>query len=172
MTELAGTTITRADPLRRLGSFLIESVLWGLVYWMLSASLPWPGWAELIGTWPLYIAYKTVLLQRQGAHLGHRLAGIRIVDYRTGGPLSWSQAAIRTVPEFSHEAVIPLLVNVIMVTVREDHRSAFDLLAGTIAVRADEEPAEVEYEDEETAGTEQSAPDPEVYRESERPPFT
>lgn len=178
-----GETVThvRADEVDRFIGFIVESVIWSVVFFGLKSlfDTPLPFYVETIGTWPLFIAYKSFMLHKNGAHLGHMVAGIQIVDYRTGGKLSARQAVARTLPEFSYEFIIPLIVNVFMVIARDDHRHAFDLIAGTIAVKAKEEEAEAEYSDEETqrddprrSESRGAADDAVTYRESDRPPFT
>ena len=171
---------TRADEGDRWVGFLVETVIWGVVFFSLKGlfDTPLPFYVETIGTWPLFIAYKSFMLYKNGAHLGHMVAGIQIVDYRTGGKLSVGQAIARTIPEFSYELIIFLVVNAYMVMVRDDHRHAFDLIAGTIAVKAKDEEIEAEYTDEENSRDGGSGPqqketdDGTLYRESDRPPFT
>ena len=122
------------------------------------------------------LALRRSHLWRFGAHIGHLATGIRIVDYRTGGPISLKQASIRTIPELSYEFFVTAIINIILIFTREDHRHSFDLFAGTIAITSrDPEPSEASYHDEdqnqEMAKMPKTATDPILYRESDRPPF-
>lgn len=168
------TTHVRPDATSRFVSFMIESLLWSGIWFDIRALLPerWdiPFYLETIHTWPLFVTYKTLMLWKTGSHLGQMFAGYRIVDYRTGSSLTLPQAFLRTAPEFTYEFFVPLLINLAMVFLRDDHRHTFDLMAGTIAVEDARDETEVQYVDDEPAPP-PTQTDPKLYRESERPPF-
>ena len=171
-TDITTNSFTRADPVIRAGAFLIECIIWTFIWWGVSSQLSFPTYVELISTWPAFVIYKTTMLWRIGAHIGHLALGIRIVDYETGGHLSFKQAFIRTLPEVSYEFFVTAIINLLMIFNRADHRHCFDLFAGTIATISDNpETSNLSYHDE-TPDTKPTAPaDTTIYRKSEPPPF-
>ena len=52
-------------------------------------------WVLVTGT-AMFHATQICLLGFRGLTLGHLLAGVRVVDSRTGEPMGWKQAAVRT----------------------------------------------------------------------------
>ena len=168
-------TLVRTDPMDRFFGFIIEVVIWTSIYAGLRWTFDLPPYADIIGTWPIYITYKTIMLWKHGSHLGHMAIKAKIVDYQTGQPLTLGQAALRTVPEILHDLLIPLIINAAMTFMRDDHRHAFDIIAGTISVKRPDDPPHVDYQDDcanQNANSKPASnPDPNLYQESDRPPF-
>ncbi len=172
MPSTGAAVHTRTDPSIRCFGFIIESFLWSVIYFAISSALPIPPYLEFIGAWPIFIAYKTMMVWHTGSHIGHMVVGAQIVDYRTGNPVSFHQALFRTVPEILYAFLLPTAVNAAMIFFTKNHRHVFDQLAGTISVvRVDPRP-DIEYVDAEPP---QPAPpdddDPILYRESDRPRY-
>lgn len=182
--EITDTAIShvKADESERFVAFIVETFMWTGIYFLLSSAIdtPYPPYLEFLGTWPLFIAYKAYMVHQHGSHFGHMVAGIQIVDYRTGGKPRLSQVLARTIPELSYELLVPLIINAFMVIVRDDHRHSFDLFAGTIAVKRREDTTDVEYSDDEPTPPPEKKPEPddpilyrepEPYRETRKPRF-
>ena len=107
-------THVRADPLMRIVGYIIEIVVWSTIWWSISNTFTIPLWADVISTWPLYVAYKTLLLHHCSATLGHMVTGVRIVDYRSAQHPTLIQDATRSLLEISNELIIPLVFNTAM----------------------------------------------------------
>jgi len=85
-----GTQGVLARDLPRLGGFLIDSILVGLV----SEFIARGAWSYL-GAALLLAIYCTVMVATTGTTLGGRAVGIHAVDAKSGKKLSWAQSAKR-----------------------------------------------------------------------------
>jgi uncharacterized RDD family membrane protein YckC len=74
----------------------------------------------------LFFAELWILTALQGASLGHRLFGMKVVRFEDGGPLSARQALIRT---------ILLVLVVTAVTYDENGRGIHERLSGSVLTR-------------------------------------
>ena len=74
----------------------------------------------------LFFAQTWILIALQGASLGHRVFGMRVVRFEDGGPLSARQGLIRT---------ILLVLVVTAVTFDENGRGIHEWLSGSVLTR-------------------------------------
>jgi uncharacterized RDD family membrane protein YckC len=74
----------------------------------------------------LFFAQTWILIALQGASLGHRVFGMRVVRFEDGGPLSARQGLIRT---------ILLVLVVTAVTFDENGRGIHERLSGSVLTR-------------------------------------
>jgi len=74
------------------------------------------------------------LLGKCGGTVGHLVVGARVVDYRSGGPISKKQASRRSHLQLLGILIIPSIINCMMVLFRADRRHLYDLWAGTVVV--------------------------------------
>jgi uncharacterized RDD family membrane protein YckC len=82
---------------------LAEGILDSLVYWpvgfliaLLSLKIsPLAGASLSVLGYLIWLGYFVIMHRRYGQTLGKMMVKVRVVDYRTGGPLSWRQAWLR-----------------------------------------------------------------------------
>jgi uncharacterized RDD family membrane protein YckC len=90
----SGPTGPRASFFRRLGAWLIDGIILGVVSVVLQLALgrlPGEGIGALIG-----IAYLGFFEgSASGQTIGKRALGIRVIDYRTGGSIGYGRAVLR-----------------------------------------------------------------------------
>lgn len=95
----AGPAGPRAGAGRRIGAYLVDSLLAGLPLFVLIQAVP-AGPAVVLGV-AAWIAYFTFLESRPaGQTLGKRLFGIRVIVFTDGGSLDLQRAALRAVVRF------------------------------------------------------------------------
>jgi len=111
-------SLTYLDRRRRLIARLINSAIAG-------------GWLLAI---VLIIWIEPWLLGKCGGTVGHLVVGARVVDHRSGGPISKQQANRRSHLQFLSILIIPGIINCLMVLFRADRRHLYDLWAGTVVV--------------------------------------
>lgn len=141
-------------------AYILDTILLSLVGWVLEAVLFGPQNATLFGgmigvdvfpegwmSWdPLYLqifvlsihvtvscVYYTVGHRRFATTLGKWCLGIYVLDAKTRGFMSVSQALIRTFASIL--SIIPVGAGYLMVIFQPEKRALHDLLAGTVSVR-------------------------------------
>lgn len=116
--ETGALQLTYLDRRRRLIASLINRAI--AVGWLLAiVQIIW------IEPW---------LLGKCGGTLGHLVVGARVVDHRSGGPISRRQASRRSHLQLLSILIVPGFINCIMVLFRADRRHLYDLWAGTVVV--------------------------------------
>ena len=75
----------------------------------------------------IFFLEVSILTWLQGASLGHRLLGLKVIDYRTGGRVKLTQALIRT---------FLICIVITAITYDEENRGIHERLSGTKLVRA------------------------------------
>ncbi len=112
---------------RRLAGITVD---WLACYAIVAATLGGIGKMGPTDSWSvlgLFFAEVAILTALQGATLGHRIFGMKVVRYEDGGPITAIQALIRTT----------LLVLVITaVTYDDDGRGIHERLSGSVLTRA------------------------------------
>ena len=116
--ETGALQLTYLDRRRRLIASLINRAI--AVGWLLAiVQIIW------IDPW---------LLGKCGGTVGHLVVGARVVDHRSGGPISGQQASRRSHLQLLGILIIPGIINCMMVLFRADRRHLYDLWAGTVVV--------------------------------------
>ncbi|MDE2785053.1 MAG: RDD family protein [Chloroflexota bacterium] len=110
--------LTYLDRRRRLIAHLVNSAIAG-------------GWLLAI---VMIIWIEPWLLGKCGGTVGHLVVGARVVDHRSGGPISGQQASRRSHLQLLGILIIPVIINFMMVLFRADRRHLYDLWAGTVVV--------------------------------------
>ena len=112
---------------RRLAAVMVD---WLACYFIVAASAGGLGSMAANSAWSilvLFFAEISILSALQGATLGHRIFGIRIVRFIDGGAISPIQALIRSA----------LLVSVIFaITFDENGRGLHERLSGSVLTRS------------------------------------
>lgn len=118
---------TRVGLGRRMSALMVD---WLACYFIVAASAGGIGQMAPNRSWSvlaLFFAEIAILSALQGATLGHRIFGIKIIRFNDGGAITPIQALIRSA----------LLVTVIFaITFDENGRGMHERLSGTILTRA------------------------------------
>ena len=126
-------TMTCLGRWRRLGAFLIESLLWSSIGALIE--LPDPAGTVMV---PIVVVtnlcYRALMVSRYGGTLGHLAMRARVLSHSAGRPASPAQAWGRAAAGLLDLLAAPVLVNGVMVMTREDRRHLYDLLADTVVV--------------------------------------
>ena len=129
---------------RRLAGFLIEGIIWAIAG---SVTQPFEEPWETITTIILiaiHTLYRAWMVNQYGGVLGHLAVQARIVDHKTGQPVTQRQATARALMELLGLMIIPIIINMIMVLARRDRRHLYDLVAGTTVIEFHSEQTERE----------------------------
>lgn len=118
---------TRVSLGRRMSALMVD---WLACYFIVAASAGGIGQMAPNRSWTvlaLFFAEIAILSALQGASLGHRIFGIRIIRFADGGAITPVQALIRSA----------LLVTVIFaITFDEDGRGLHERFSGTVLTRS------------------------------------
>ncbi|MEY2850209.1 MAG: hypothetical protein RJA96_80 [Actinomycetota bacterium] len=118
---------TRVTLGRRMSALMVD---WLACYFIVAASAGGLGKMAPNRSWTvlaLFFAEVAILSALQGASLGHRIFGIKIMRFADGGAITPVQALIRSA----------LLVTVIFaITFDEDGRGMHERFSGTVLTRA------------------------------------
>ena len=118
---------TRVSLGRRMSALMVD---WLACYFIVAASAGGIGQMAPNRSWTvlaLFFAEITILSALQGASLGHRIFGIRIIRFADGGAITPVQALIRSA----------LLITVIFaITFDEDGRGLHERFSGTVLTRS------------------------------------
>ena len=121
------TNFVRVSLGRRLAALSVD---WLACYFIVAASSGGLGSMDPNSAWSilaLFFAEISIFSALQGASLGHRIFGIRIVRFADGGAISPIQALIRSA----------LLVSVIFaITFDENGRGMHERFSGSVLTRA------------------------------------
>ena len=117
----------RVSLRRRMAALLVD---WLACYFIVTATAGGIGKmapSRSITVLALFFAEVAILSALQGASLGHKIFGIRIVRFSDGGPISPLQALIRTA----------LLITVIFaITFDENGRGMHERFSGSVLTRS------------------------------------
>lgn len=86
-------SVNSVNMVRRLAALTID---WLAAYLITNAFHIGPASGKSATIMAIFFIEVTILVWLQGASLGHRLLGIKVVDYYTGGAISPVQAFVRT----------------------------------------------------------------------------
>ena len=118
---------TRVSLGRRMSALMVD---WLACYFIVAASAGGLGKMAPNRSWTvlaLFFAEVAILSALQGASLGHRIFGIKIIRFADGGAITPVQALIRSA----------LLVTVIFaITFDENGRGMHERFSGTVLTRA------------------------------------
>ncbi len=118
---------TRVSLGRRMSALMVD---WLACYFIVAASAGGIGQMAPNRSWTvlaLFFAEIAILSALQGASLGHRIFGIRIIRFADGGAITPVQALIRSA----------LLITVILaITFDEDGRGLHERFSGTVLTRS------------------------------------
>jgi uncharacterized RDD family membrane protein YckC len=96
----------RAGFWRRFGAALIDGIMIGLVYVLLSLALR--GVGTILGILVLFAYYVALEGGPRGQTLGKHALGIRVIDFDTGGPIGYGRAFVRVIGRWISAIVIYL----------------------------------------------------------------
>ena len=88
-----GPSGPRASFGRRVVAYLIDSILIGIVYGIAYAISEPLGWVASLVTGLIYFSYFDG--SENGQTVGKMALGIRVIDFRTGGPIGFGRGFIR-----------------------------------------------------------------------------
>jgi uncharacterized RDD family membrane protein YckC len=125
-----GPSGPRASFWQRLGAYLIDNILLFIPYVILFMISPALGYAGGLAIYLVYFSYFEG--GPSGQTLGKRALGIRVIDYRTGGPIGFGRGAIRYIGKLLSGLVI-LLGYLWMIWDREK-QTWHDKIATTVVV--------------------------------------
>ncbi len=118
---------TRVSLGRRMSALMVD---WLACYFIVAASAGGIGQMAPNRSWTvlaLFFAEIAILSALQGATLGHRIFGVKIIRFADGGTITPLQALIRSA----------LLVTVIFaITFDEDGRGLHERFSGTVLTRS------------------------------------
>jgi uncharacterized RDD family membrane protein YckC len=138
-TTASGPSGPRASFFRRLGAILIDGIILGIIGAVLSAVISDTA-ANAIGI-ALGLAYFGYLEgSPSGQTVGKRALGIRVIDFRGGGPIGFGRALIRYVARIL--STIPCLLGYFWMIWDGEKQTWHDKLATTVVVPASAYPVD------------------------------
>ncbi len=121
------TAFTRVSLGRRMAALMVD---WLACYFIVAASAGGIGQMAPNRSWTvlaLFFAQIAILSALQGATLGHRIFGVKIIRFADGGAITPIQALIRST----------LLVTVVFaITFDENGRGLHERFSGTVLTRS------------------------------------
>ena len=121
------TAFTRVSLGRRMAALMVD---WLACYFIVAASAGGIGQMATNRSWTvlaLFFAEIAILSALQGATLGHRIFGIKIIRFADGGAITPIQALIRS----------GLLITVVFaITFDENGRGLHERFSGTVLTRS------------------------------------
>ncbi len=119
----------------RFGATIIDGVLFAIVGAILRAIFGYAG--GTIVTFVGEIVYFTLLLSRRGQTVGNMAVGTRVVDARTGGPISVGKALGRFFSEILLFIllVIPWILDILWPLWDQKNQTLHDKMAGTLVIK-------------------------------------
>lgn len=135
MTEPAERTTSgpsgpRASFWRRLGAYLIDSVLLFIPYVIFFMISPGLGYALGLATAVAY--FGNFEGGQSGQTLGKRWLSIRVIDFRTGGPIGFGRGVIRYIGKILSS--IPLALGFFWMIWDREKQTWHDKIATTVVV--------------------------------------
>jgi uncharacterized RDD family membrane protein YckC len=129
----------RASFLQRLGAALIDAIIVGVVVALLEAILG-RGLGGLVGL-ALGIGYYGYLEgSASGQTIGKRALGIRVYDFRAGGPIGTSRGILRYFARIL--STIPLFLGYFWMLWDDEKQTWHDKIAGSVVVPVSAYPVE------------------------------
>ena len=129
----------RASFFRRLGAALIDGILLGIVAGVLEAGIS-RGVGSLL-SFAIGIAYYGWLEgSGSGQTLGKRALGIRVYDFRAGGPIGTSRGILRYFARIL--STIPLFLGYFWMLWDDEKQTWHDKIAGSVVVPVSTYPVE------------------------------
>lgn len=126
----SGPSGPRASFWRRLGAYLIDSVLLFIPYVIFFMIEPGLGYALGLA---LAVAYFTYFEGGQsGQTLGKRWLSIRVIDFRTGGPIGYGRGVIRYLGKIVSS--IPIALGFLWMIWDREKQTWHDKIATTVVV--------------------------------------
>jgi len=126
-----GPSGPRAGFWRRFGAYLLDTIILGIPYLVLYLIVgQGVAYALSIAIDLAYFAYFEG--GASGQTLGKRALGIRVIDFRTGGPIGYGRAGIRFVARIL--SALPLLLGYFWMLWDKEKQTWHDKLAGAVVV--------------------------------------
>jgi uncharacterized RDD family membrane protein YckC len=125
-----GPSGPRASFGQRLGAYLIDVILIGIVIGILTVILKTPGYFIGIAIGLAYFIYFEG--SPSGQTLGKQALGIRVIDYSTGGPLGYGKSFLRYVGRIASGAICAL--GYLWMLWDKEKQTWHDKIAGTVVV--------------------------------------
>jgi uncharacterized RDD family membrane protein YckC len=127
----SGPSGPRAGFWRRFGAYLIDGILLGVVYFILAAIFePTLGSALSLAVNIAYFGYFEG--GASGQTLGKRALGIRVIDFRGGGPIGFGRGVIRYIGKIISS--IPILLGFFWMLWDREKQTWHDKIATTVVV--------------------------------------
>jgi uncharacterized RDD family membrane protein YckC len=127
----------RAGGGRRIGAFLIDTVVAGVPFSLLATKLP-AAVGTVLGA-AVWMAYFALLESRPaGQTLGKRLFGIRVIVFTDGGPLDLPRAALRAAVRFVGSAALG--IGYLVAFFDREKQAWHDVAAQTVVVPVSDYP--------------------------------
>jgi uncharacterized RDD family membrane protein YckC len=134
-----GPSGPRAGFGRRLVAVIVDGIILGIPYWILLALI------SDTAAWGLSVlidaAYLTYLEgSAAGQTVGKKMLGIRVIDFRTGGPIGYGRAFIRYIGRFV--SAIAILVGYLWMLWDREKQTWHDKFANCVVVPTEAYPVE------------------------------
>ena len=134
-----------ASPGSRLGGYVIDLIAIAggvLTFWFLGVILGAIGFdiitiLVILASVLMPIVYFPYFWKTSGQTVGAKMMGLKVVRDRDGGPLTWGAAILRLIGYVISGAVF--CIGFIWILIDKRKRGWFDLIAGTVAIKADVE---------------------------------
>jgi uncharacterized RDD family membrane protein YckC len=133
-----GPSGPRASFWRRFGALLIDGIALGVVTGILAAFMSRNaanGISTLIG-----LIYFSYFEGTSGQTLGKKALGIRVIDFKAGGPIGFGRALIRYIGRIV--STIPLLLGYFWMLWDKEKQTWHDKFAGSVVVPESAYPVE------------------------------
>src|SRR5436305_1558864 len=127
----------RASFFRRLGAALIDSILVGIVIGVLEAIVG-RGLGGLVGLAVAIGYYGWLEGSPSGQTIGKRALGIRVYDFRAGGPIGTSRGILRYFGRIL--STIPIFLGYFWMLWDPEKQTWHDKIAGSVVVPVDSYP--------------------------------
>ena len=120
-------------------------LLYGVEYWSNPEVANSEGFFDFLINYILPALYAIAFWIYKAATPGKSVAGLKIVDAKSGKPISVKQSFIRYVGYFV--SILPLMLGIIWVAFDKKKRAWHDLMAGTVVIRNIKHLEEVAFEE-------------------------
>jgi uncharacterized RDD family membrane protein YckC len=127
----------RAGFWSRLGAVLIDSIILGMLYGILLAAVD-PGVAYLVYIVANYTYFTILEGGPSGQTVGKKALGIRVIDFRAGGPIGYGRGLLRNLAKILSSIVFAL--GYLWMLWDPEKQTWHDKLATTVVVPADAYP--------------------------------
>ena len=131
--QATGVAGARAGFWRRFVQYILDAIIFGVVGGALAAALG----ASAVGRQGLVtvlgVVYFTVLEGSSSQTIGMRVLGLRVVDSKTGGPIDYSRAFIRSLGRIL--ASIPIGLGYLWVAWDKEKQGWHDKIGSTYVIK-------------------------------------